>query len=260
VVDALWGDQKARQLIWLGKWTLSCTLPFEEDMLLNYQQIPYSSEINQILGSHADFLHSLVMVPETVSLEYSPALAYLQGGKAVSGTQVEQQQIKNGLIMFTGGLSVVEQAMVYNWFEQVIPGAKTTREKWLQKAPIAHAINLILAERNRTLLLTHKAFKRKLTEKEHTSLLLQKAWDLQCSQHTSHIPPDVDREAIGLLEKRMFETSKAAGKASYQQWGLDAGEHQDKWSPYPNVPAEWNLGGIAEAEDTEYQVSLVFCA
>jgi hypothetical protein len=51
----------------------------------------------------------------------------------------------------------------------------------------------------------------------------------------------------------MFETSKAAGIASYQQWGLDAGNHQGGWSPYPSVPEGWNLSDIPEAEDIEYQ-------
>lgn len=159
------------------------------------------------------------------------------------------------MIMFTGGLNILDQAMTYNWFEQVVPGAKLTKEKWLQRAPIAHSITLILAERNRALLLADKAFRKRLTEAEHALLLLKKAWDIQCIKHSPHRHPDIDREAIGLLERQMFETSKAAGKASYQQWGLDAGEHQEKWSPYPAVPEDWNIGDISEAEDIEYQVS-----
>jgi hypothetical protein len=49
-------------------------------------------------------------------------------------------------------------------------------------------------------------------------------------------------------------TSQAVGPTGYQQWGLDAGEHQGKFSPYPHVPGEWKFDDIAEAEDTESQV------
>ncbi|KAF8524098.1 hypothetical protein BU17DRAFT_43229 [Hysterangium stoloniferum] len=65
---------------------------------------------------------------------------------------------------------------------------------------------------------------------------------------------DVDKEVIGLLKHEMFETSKAAGPASFQQWGLDAGNHQNTWSPYSFVPYSWNECDIPEPEETEYQV------
>jgi hypothetical protein len=54
----------------------------------------------------------------------------------------------------------------------------------------------------------------------------------------------------------MFEISKAAGPAGYQQWGLQVSMHQQRWSPYPHISEEWNLGYIAEAEEEEYKVSL----
>ena len=38
----------------------------------------------------------------------------------------------------------------------------------------------------------------------------------------------------------MFETSMRAGQAGHYQWGLDAGPHQNDWSPYDNRPAHWN--------------------
>ena len=36
--------------------------------------------------------------------------------------------------------------------------------------------------------------------------------------------------------------SKEAGEASYNQWGLDAGEHQDGWVPYLETPRDWDDG------------------
>ncbi|RPD52542.1 hypothetical protein L227DRAFT_468077, partial [Lentinus tigrinus ALCF2SS1-6] len=40
----------------------------------------------------------------------------------------------------------------------------------------------------------------------------------------------------------MFERSAAAGIAGWYQWGLDAGDHQDGWDPYNEIPDSWNLG------------------
>ncbi|KAJ7679898.1 hypothetical protein B0H17DRAFT_943757, partial [Mycena rosella] len=40
----------------------------------------------------------------------------------------------------------------------------------------------------------------------------------------------------------LFETSFEAGRAGNQQWGLDAGSHQDDWSPYADIPKHWNPG------------------
>lgn len=89
MVDALWGDREGRRSIRLGKWMLSCTLPLEEDILLNYHQHHYSSEINQILSPHIAFLHKITVAPGKVSSEESPALEYLRAGNAISGGKVE---------------------------------------------------------------------------------------------------------------------------------------------------------------------------
>ncbi|EGO03967.1 hypothetical protein SERLA73DRAFT_175673 [Serpula lacrymans var. lacrymans S7.3] len=37
----------------------------------------------------------------------------------------------------------------------------------------------------------------------------------------------------------MFEVSSQVVTAGYYQWGLDAGEHQDNWDPYANLPSYW---------------------
>ncbi|KAG1724559.1 hypothetical protein EDD22DRAFT_464950 [Suillus occidentalis] len=38
----------------------------------------------------------------------------------------------------------------------------------------------------------------------------------------------------------MFELSLAAGAAGNEQWGKDAGAHQDQWNPYEGLPEYWN--------------------
>jgi hypothetical protein len=158
--------------------------------------------------------------------------------------------------MFTGNLSLDEHAMIHNWFENVVSGAAQVKSKWLQCVPFAHAITLVICHRNQALLLTEQISTKRLSVEQQAYLLLQKAWELQVGQNPPPSAADVNREVLSLLEHHMFETSKAAGPAGYQQWGLEVGMHQQRWSPYPHVPEEWNLGDIAEAEEEEYTVSL----
>jgi hypothetical protein len=46
----------------------------------------------------------------------------------------------------------------------------------------------------------------------------------------------------------MFEVSKQASCAGYYQWGLDVGDHQEKWFPYTNVPDSWDHGNSEELQ------------
>ncbi|KAJ7665564.1 hypothetical protein B0H17DRAFT_951526 [Mycena rosella] len=48
---------------------------------------------------------------------------------------------------------------------------------------------------------------------------------------------DVDLECLSLLEEWMFECTDKAGIAGDEQWGLDAGHHQDCWVPYEGTPS-----------------------
>ncbi|KAG1760952.1 hypothetical protein EDD22DRAFT_899027, partial [Suillus occidentalis] len=59
--------------------------------------------------------------------------------------------------------------------------------------------------------------------------MLQATWlDLQLSYDLSSMDIDVDLECLGIPEQRMFELSLAAGAAGNEQWGKDAGAHQDQ--------------------------------
>jgi hypothetical protein len=91
-----------------------------------------------------------------------------------------------------------------------------------------------------------------LCEIKHSPQGKQKSSRILCFLKELESLDSGDCEAIGLLGRRMFETSKATGKAGYQQWGLDAGNYQGKWIPYASE--EWNLGDIAEAKEEEYEV------
>ncbi|KAH9931831.1 uncharacterized protein B0H18DRAFT_871769 [Fomitopsis serialis] len=56
-----------------------------------------------------------------------------------------------------------------------------------------------------------------------------------------------------LFERRLFESSTEAGLAGYEQWGLDAGDHQGKWYPYREVPSDWGEDGLS-VSDSELEV------
>jgi len=61
---------------------------------------------------------------------------------------------------------------------------------------------------------------------------------------------DVDRRCIALLERRLFERSPAAGRASNRQWGKDVGPHQGGWSPYRGIPSFWDVHAVFYPSDT----------
>jgi len=105
-----------------------------------------------------DLLRRLTFFTATVAPEHSPALAYLQTGQAISGSKVEVHQIQNGLVTFTGALSLDDRARIYNWFSRFAPGAARAKSKRLQRVPIAHAIALLILEKNKESLLQDKTF------------------------------------------------------------------------------------------------------
>ncbi|THU97222.1 hypothetical protein K435DRAFT_663093, partial [Dendrothele bispora CBS 962.96] len=63
---------------------------------------------------------------------------------------------------------------------------------------------------------------------------------------------DVDLEAITILERIMFDQSEKAGQAGNQQWGLDAGPHEDGWNPYIDDP--FASEAKRQGSDSELQV------
>lgn len=65
--------------------------------------------------------------------------------------------------------------------------------------------------------------------------IINEAWRIQFTSIPSVLfDIDVEHEALENLETEMFEVSRAAGIASYYQWGLDIGHHQD-WDPYARM-------------------------
>lgn len=229
---------------------MACTMKGDEDTILDYENIQVSQEIVNILLPHKKTLHTILVAPREVPSKSCPALSYLRDLTICFSKNIEMAWKKNSLVPFTGDLSPNDCASVNAFFYRYLHPATSNRNRWLQKAPVAHAITLII--------LSRKFQNLPPVNSEEYLKLLREAWDWQ----TQSRPPkgvDVDREAISILERRMFETSKAAGPASYQQWGLDSGTHQDKWSPYPDIPEEWNLRDYDEHEEDVYQVITNTC-
>ena len=97
-------------------------------------------------------------------------------------------------------------------------------------------------------------------ENEHD--LLRRAWVVQSGGHgegqqsedSNFRPIDVDAECMRAFEKRLFEYSPEAGEAGFYQWGLDAGDHQDRWDPYHRLPSSWFTGDYPTNDDELMEV------
>lgn len=193
---------------------MACSLPQNEDKLLDYHQFPPTPEINSVLQSHQMLLGQLITSPKKVQESQSPALAYLRAGQTISGNPLEATQLKNNLVIFTGDLSLLDQARIHHWIDHTLKPFTQNKDKWLQRVPVAHAITLVILHRHLKPSAGHNG-------SSVTPETLEQAWKLQ---YTLNCPPealDIDHEAISLLECHMFETSNAAGRAGYQQQGLD---------------------------------------
>jgi hypothetical protein len=149
--------------------------------------------------------------------------------------------LKSGGIPFSGDLTVHECASITNWFVMNIPNSGNRRHAWIGRVPLAHAYTEVIAVRKHDEIKGHPSFPHGKSSAQQSSFILQQAWSLQCntaSQEYRHA--DIDKECLLLLEEAMFEMSMRAGQAGHFQWGLDAGPHQNDWSPYHNRPAHWN--------------------
>lgn len=159
--------------------------------------------------------------------------------------EASKRNLATAVFVSAGGLSVVEQGEIANWIEvNICGGDRKLREYWLTKLPNAHANTLYLADRLRT----------SQTGNLNETDWVRKAWNvLLTAKQTDADVVDVDREAVVALEEDMLEDSKRAGIAGSQQWGLDAGDHQECWPVYVGLPESWRPGDREGSED-EYEV------
>jgi hypothetical protein len=202
-------------------------------------------------------LTKLLHNPDSVKAEDAPVLEYLRQPETRGP---ESNFRKAGLVPFRGDVSILDQAQTMNWFERNVLDARMKRLLWIGKAPFAHAITVLLASQHRSKFRGDPEFPDAGSTAGQECFLLKKAWDYQkASVRVDSMDVDVDMESIRALEERMFEVSKEAGRAGYYQWGLDEGDHEDKWFPYEHVPADWNHRDGEFDEELEVRHSAI-CA
>lgn len=242
----------------LGKWTHPHEISTAEDILSDPSSIPYTNEVNQALNPHIGVLQRLLatMTPNTGSSRYrdcddSESETSSNGiVPAKKWLQDNDKDLSTAIVHHIGTLSVIERAQIANWFEiHIANREQEIRALWLGRLPIAHAHTLFIAYR-----MTKDPAFEGLTDRE----LLQKAWVAQLTGVPSILGEiDVDKECLEQLEEEMFERTDRTGPSGNFQWGLDAGHHQDNWSPYFGVPKTWE-GKIREGSDSEIEASFKF--
>ncbi|KAI0737389.1 hypothetical protein C8Q80DRAFT_1125392 [Daedaleopsis nitida] len=229
----------------------------EEDILADPGARPYTQEVEAALHPHTETLQALfAWEPEeatTLNMEEIPVLALVQSKRKSSN-----YAYRAGIVPFVGNLDIDSRAQIHNWIDVNIPGARANRHLWIGRYLVAHAVTLLLAARMRP----ESPSVPSLSEGE----LLRNAWKVQQGPSGDMAeadldgldldlpalkPVDVDAECVRALEHRMFERSATAAEAGFHQWGLDSGEHQDRWDPYGEVPSDWNIGDWWPEDDEE---------
>ncbi|KAF4620872.1 hypothetical protein D9613_000021 [Agrocybe pediades] len=233
LVDSLWMDRTERRKIKLGRWTQSWNTKTAEDILEDPSLVSYTSEVDEALSSSKKTLEALFKNPGGVDSKLVPSKDWLESKK---------KDIKTTVVPYVGSLSLMDRARIANWFEVHISKDKKKRHLWLTLLPIAHAHTLFILYR-----LKHHPKYSGLGENE----LLGEAWSVQCSTDVDGVlfDFDVDLNCLAYLEEEMFENSARAGVAGNQQWGLDAGDHENGWNPYADIPAHWVHNNRKEGKD-----------
>ena len=152
-----------------------------------------------------------------------------------------------GVVPFVGDLDFATRAQIHNWIFENVPGANKAFHQWVGRYVVAHAVTLFLAYRLQS-----------EDQPEDQQELLSRAWRVQvCAESMGdrHEAVDVDLECLSHFERRIFECSEEAGEAGFEQWGLDAGDHQDAWNPYQDLPADWEDGWRPEDAEEILEVS-----
>ncbi|KAI0754058.1 hypothetical protein C8Q80DRAFT_1246645 [Daedaleopsis nitida] len=258
IVDELWQDRKRRRSIRLGLWNPASTCDEDEDLLADTASRPYTQEIDEALRLHVQtFKKLLAWEPgQDISLTCDdvPVLGYVQANQ-----KHHIQSYRAGVVPFVGNLDIDSRAQIHNWIDNNVPTAWENRHLWIGRYTVAHAVTLLLATRMRP-----DPPQPAGDEKE----LMRRAWAIQTGPDPEQLslqtkgsggdsypsevklrPVDVDAEGLRVLEHRMFEVSAAAEEAGYYQWGLDAGDHQNRWDPYSVMPSDWNLHDWSPDDD-----------
>ncbi|TRM67848.1 hypothetical protein BD626DRAFT_564741 [Schizophyllum amplum] len=263
IYDELWQDHSHRRMIRLGKWTRICDIPDDDDILIGFNNFPYSQEVEDILGPHLQTL-SLILAEghlgRDARLLKIPCIQWLRDSKAkVAGVSASAlKRLKDeGSIPFEGPLSPEDRAQISNWISRRVPGASEQSLEWFGKSLAAHAQTILIAARRQAEIIDllgddfpagpGSAVKR-------VQAIWDIAWKLMREERWSALSKpngiDVDRECLKIFERKILENSEEAGRAGNWQWGLDAGQHEHNWLPYAGL-GEQTVWGSPRSEDTD---------
>ncbi|KAG5640028.1 hypothetical protein DXG03_001635 [Asterophora parasitica] len=221
-----WDEPAFGGTIKLGKWIHACNIKQTDDMLENFTSMLVTEEVNDVLTPAKSILESLLKTPDNVSPEDSPLVKWVRDAK---------KDLRKTLVPYAGGLTISERAQIAHWFELNVSKDKKTCQNWIGFVLIVHVHIVFIASH-----LKDDPKYHDLDEKGH----LKEAWAvlLSCTLPLDWMDIDVDYECIEKLEEQRFKDSVHAGIAGNQQWGLDAGSHQNSWNPYGGLPYNWKKG------------------
>ncbi len=174
---------------------------------------------------------------------------------------LDMQKKKPPIIHWNGSVTLDDQARIHNYIHRCIANFSDHGKNWLARLPVAHVRTLLVAYRHCDMFLSQEECLSAVEgDKNLETFALQSAWEclvyytgLTTDGHPKSASVDVDMEALGILEDRMFDMLEEAGIAGNCQWGLDVGMHQDNWYP-------WKIGGendkgVREGTESEVEVS-----
>ncbi|KAJ7687457.1 hypothetical protein B0H17DRAFT_1070306 [Mycena rosella] len=226
LVESLFGDRVVRRAIRLGKYMHAHEVLVQDDVLENFRNVLYTPEIDAVLTPHLDLLSAILRGPEG-DYTHIPSVRYLVLANKTS-------------LPFAGDLSLLQQTQLMNWFHDKIPQARDMASHWVGSPAHAHTITIFIANRDQTLLRSTPKFPAAQSDNMMAVPIVN---------------TDVDLECLSLLEEWMFECTDKAGIAGDEQWGLDAGHHQDCWVPYEGTPKSWSSYRDDAQDETIYHVS-----
>lgn len=220
-------------------------MPVLDFDLDNFPDYPYTDKIDGILKSHTDTF--LAMISKSTALDISsiPVLVYLQNSKQ-GGNAIARSNVMRGLISLPGYVLLEDQARIVNWLFNTVTSVLSRPQS--EATPLEREVQCLLTtpllEDMTPEQVRHKESSAIQREILGTAVLahaitifilgdrnlqsLAQAFEVQTRQSPSYTAVDVGRECLSILEERLFNTGE-------EDWGLDAGEHQDGWNPYDGV-------------------------
>lgn len=195
----------------------------------HYRSFPPSDRVRTALQSHISVLRCLT--------SKMPIKKLILAEPSVADLPVIMHERKNGKLppaAYLGNLHHQDVAGICYWLSVNVADDPSA----FMHRPYYHAVCLVLAL--------------------HNNISASNAWQkyqVECSGTQSGI--DAFQFSLSLLETKMFDQSQRLGTVALSQWGLDAGDHQQRWNPYAYGPTgdEHTAAGWDE-DSTEYSEAL----